>query len=115
MDRRRGPADGASMPYDRPARGSLAELANAFWQPAQADVLAPYVDRYAQVLPELGRAGMLVALSTTSMMFPIVGMAEGDLQRTIDAADGAEVSPLVRRVVVEKIDQQRRMVAARSQ
>jgi hypothetical protein len=26
MDRRRGPADGASMPYDRPARGSLAEL-----------------------------------------------------------------------------------------
>jgi hypothetical protein len=26
MDRRRGPADGASMPADRPAKGSLAEL-----------------------------------------------------------------------------------------
>jgi hypothetical protein len=26
MDRRRGPADGAGLPWDRPARGSLAEL-----------------------------------------------------------------------------------------
>ncbi|MGZ4596522.1 MAG: aminopeptidase N [Actinomycetes bacterium] len=94
--------------------GSLSDLAAAFWQPSQARVLAPYVQRYVTVLPELGRRGMLSAMATTGMMFPVVGAREDDLDRAIDAASRDDVSPLVRRVVLERVDQARHMLAARA-
>ncbi|MGZ4633027.1 MAG: aminopeptidase N, partial [Actinomycetes bacterium] len=94
--------------------GSLSDLAAAFWQPSQARVLAPYVQRYVTVLPELGRRGMLSAMATTGMMFPVVGAREDDLDRAIDAASRDDVSPLVRRVVLERVDQARHMLAART-
>jgi aminopeptidase N len=94
--------------------GSLGELAAAFWQPSQGEVLAPFVDRYAEVLPELSRAGMLLAMSTSAFMFPLVGVDETGLLRALEAARRDDVSPLVRRTVEERVDQVRRMLAARA-
>ncbi|MDQ1629748.1 MAG: aminopeptidase [Actinomycetota bacterium] len=93
---------------------SLHDLAASFWQPSQAALLAPYAERYVAALPQLSRAGMLVALSTTSAMFPVVGVVASDLDRTVDAAADPEISPLVRRVVLEKADQVRHMLTARA-
>ncbi|MDX6213358.1 MAG: aminopeptidase, partial [Frankiales bacterium] len=94
--------------------GSLGELAAAFWQPAQAEILAPFADRYVEVLPELSRAGMVLSLATTSFMFPVVGVDEAGLVRAVDAAHRADISPLVGRTVEGRADQVRRMLAARA-
>ena len=94
--------------------GSLSELASAFWQPSQREVLAPFADRYVEVLPELSRTGMLYAMSTSSFMFPVVGSDEAGLARAVEAARRDDVSPLVGRTVVERADQVRRMLAARA-
>ena len=94
--------------------GSLAELAAAFWQPAQYDVLAPFASRYAELLPELSRAGMLTAMTTSAAMFPVVGIDSAGLAVALEAARRADVSPLVRRTVEERADQVRRMLAARA-
>jgi aminopeptidase N len=94
--------------------GSLGELATAFWQPGQAEVLAPFVDRYVEVLPDLSRAGMLLAMATSAFMFPVVGVDVAGLLRAQVAARSDDVSPLVRRTVEERADQVRRMLAARA-
>ncbi len=104
----------ASMVDRKVPMGSMAELAGAFWQPSQAEVLAPYVDRYAESLPELSRAGMLLAMTTSAFMFPLVGIDEAGLLRALEASGQDDVSPLVRRTVVERVDQARRMLAARA-
>ncbi len=94
--------------------GSLGELASAFWQPGQPEVLAPFVDRYVEALPDLSRAGMLLAMTTSGWMFPVVGVDEAGLLRAQEAARSDDVSPLVRRTVEERVDQVRRMLAARA-
>ena len=104
----------AGMVERKVPMGSMAELAVAFWQPSQADVLAPYVDRYSESLPELSRAGMLLAITTSTYMFPLVGIDEAGLLRALEAARQDDVSPLVRRTVKERVDQARRMLASRA-
>ena len=94
--------------------GSLGEFASAFWQPGQREVLAPFADRYVEVLPELSRTGMLYAMSSSSFMFPVVGADEAGLERAVQAARRDDVSPLVGRTVEERADQVRRMLAARA-
>ena len=104
----------AGMVERKVPMGSMAELAVAFWQPSQPDVLAPYVDRYSESLPELSRAGMLLAITTSSYMFPLVGIDEAGLLRALEAARQDDVSPLVRRTVEGRVDQARRMLASRA-
>jgi aminopeptidase N len=94
--------------------GALADLSAAFWQPAQAPLLTPYVDRYLAALPELSKSGMIAAMSTTATMFPVVGFRTDDVARTKEAAAAEDVSPLVRRVVLERVDTVERMLAARA-
>ena len=76
--------------------------------------MAPYADRYLELLPELSRAGMLTAMTTSAAMFPVVGIDSAGLAVALEAARRADVSPLVRRTVEERADQVRRMLAARA-
>jgi len=105
----------AAVVARRVPSGSLSELAASFWQPAQAPLLAPYVDRYAAVLDDLGNAGMLVALSTAGIMFPLVGPDRARLDRLVEQVSTPEMSPLVRRVVTERAEALRHMLTARGQ
>ena len=92
--------------------GSVRELGSAFWQPLQADLLSPFVDRYQQALPTMGDGGMIAAMVASGSLFPRVGSDEADLGRLLEAAQEPAVHPIVRRAVVERCDQRRRMLRA---
>ena len=93
--------------------GSTFEVASAFWQPSQADALAPFAERYIDALPRLGLAGMISAMSIGSSMFPLVGVSPDYVDRVVSAAEGPGVSPVVARGVLVRADQLRRMLSAR--
>jgi len=93
--------------------GSLRELSSALWQPSQGELLAPYAGRYLEALPALGRAGMIVAMSTASMMFPVVGADDVFVRQVKEAAEREDVSPVVRGRVLERTDQLTRMLRSR--
>jgi aminopeptidase N len=93
--------------------GSLGEVATAFWQPSQADVLAAYAERYEAAVPELGSAGMIPAMATAYAMFPVVGVGQDFVDRAVSLAEHPDVSPVVGRNVLERADQLKRMLAAR--
>jgi aminopeptidase N len=95
--------------------GSLRIVARAFWQTAQADVLAPFADRYLKALPELSRLGMIPAMSASAAMFPYVGTGAAFADQVEAVARSSDVSPVVTGRVLESADQLRRMVAARGQ
>lgn len=93
--------------------GSLGEVATAFWQPSQADVLEPFAERYEAAVPELGSAGMIPAMAKAYFMFPLVGVNEDFVDRAVSLTEHPDVSPVVGRSVLELADQLKRMLAAR--
>jgi aminopeptidase N len=93
--------------------GSLYEVSRAFWQPSQADALAPFAERYLDVLPTIGRGAMIPAMAVAYTMFPWYGVDPSYVDRVIAAAEDDAVSPLVSARVLEGADQLRRMLAAR--
>ncbi len=95
--------------------GSFREIAPAFWQPSQADLLAPFAERYLAELPGLGSAGMIVAMSTAGAMFPLHGVGEDFVERVTAVASAPDVSPVVRQRVLEAADQLSRRLRARGQ
>jgi aminopeptidase N len=92
---------------------SLADAGRAFWQPAQAALLAPYADRYLTELPALNDAGMLAAMGMVRAMFPVVGVDLAFVARVEQAATGDTLSPVIARSLREQADRLRRMVSAR--
>jgi aminopeptidase N len=92
--------------------GLFGTVTDGFWQRGQADVLAPYADRYVEVLPELGGAGMISAIHWTRRLFPLTGIDEAYLDRVCAAASGA--TPVVRARVLQRADEVRRMLRARA-
>ncbi len=93
--------------------GSMRALGEAFWQPSQADLLAPYAERYLAELAVLGRGGMIPAMATSGALFPVVGVDADYLPRLEAAARDRAVNPVVARTVTERSDLLRRMLAAR--
>jgi aminopeptidase N len=100
--------DGRKVPI-----GSLSELSTAFWQPSQADVLAPFSERYLDVLPALGRSAMIPAMTTSAAMFPMVGVDDAYVDRVVAVANGPDVSPVVSKRVLERADRLHWMLVAR--
>jgi aminopeptidase N len=95
--------------------GSFDEVAPAFWQPGQAEVLAPYAERYESVLPELGSTGMIPAMLRAYAMFPVVGADREFVERVVALTDNPDVSPAVGRSVLDRADQLKRMLTARGE
>jgi len=95
--------------------GNMREVALAFWQTSQPELLAPFAERYLAALPALGGAGMIVAMVTASAMFPISGAGAEFLERVNAVATTSEVSPVVRQRVLERADQLSRRLRARGE
>ena len=91
--------------------GSVASVAAAFWRPGQDAVLAPFVERYLDLLPRLDGAGMLVGSVFAGRLFPLFAVDEDLLARAEAAAAGA--APIVRQPVLERADLVRRMLRSR--
>ncbi len=73
--------------------GNMREVALAFWQPSQGEVLAPFGERYLAALPALGGAGMLVAMVIGVAMFPISGAGQEFLDRVHAVATSSRRQP----------------------
>jgi aminopeptidase N len=95
--------------------GSVEEIAAGFYQPEQAELLAPYAARYLEILPALWTArGGHLRVRLAEALFPVTA-AGPDLLAQIDAflADG-ERDPGLVRVLAERRDQVRRAIASRA-
>jgi aminopeptidase N len=91
---------------------SFGKVSTAFWRPGQDALLAPYAGRYLELLPELDRGGMIVAMVFTGRLFPLFGADEAFLARA-EAAAGTG-APVVRKKLLEKADLVRRMLRSRA-
>jgi aminopeptidase N len=90
---------------------SVVDLARWFWQPHQSDLLAPYAQRYLAELPDLERRhGWLDAKVRAQRMFPFVGWS-ADL---VERAERLPLTPLVRKVLTEQLDDLRRALAVQA-
>jgi aminopeptidase N len=104
----------ALLAGDRVPLGSAGDVARALWQRTQAEVLSPFVERYVSALGEMGSGGMIPAMVASAALFPTVGVDAARLSAIEEAAAAPDVNPIVRRTVVERGDELRRMLAARS-
>jgi aminopeptidase N len=92
----------------------LFATCEGFWHPGQADVTAPYVERFFAEIAGTAdiRSGMAMTMSTWRM-FPRLAVARS----TIDLADGLvaddNVAPSIRRTVSDLTDDLRRAVEVR--
>jgi len=91
---------------------SVGQVATAFWRPGQDELVQPYVGRYLEILPGLHESGMIPAMSYSGGLFPLHGVGEPFLQQAEAAA--ASAAPVVEKRVLERVDELRRMLAARA-
>jgi aminopeptidase N len=93
---------------------SLRGMGQAFWQPGQHEVLAPYADRFLQELPRISGQGMLSGITRVSTMFPYFGVDSAFVTRVEAAADESGTTPLLRARLLECADRLARMLRARA-
>jgi aminopeptidase N len=105
---------GAAVVDRKVPMGMLVEFGAAFWQPEQASLLAPFVDRFVEAIPDFSTIGMIPAMTISAVMFPVIGIDEPGLARILAAGQDDGASPLVSRTIAERADQVRRMLAARA-
>jgi aminopeptidase N len=87
-------------------------VAAAFWCPGQDDLLAPYAERYLELLPDLHHGGMIPGMVYTARLFPMFAIDEAFLVRAQAAA--RQAAPVVRQTLLERSDKVRRMLRARA-
>ncbi|MFI7541979.1 aminopeptidase N [Actinoplanes sp. NPDC049599] len=92
--------------------GAFAQVAGAFWRPGQDELLAPYAEKYLDLLPGFDRGGMIPAMRSTGRLFPLHGIDESFLDRAEKAAEKA--APVVRKTLSERADLVRRMLRSRA-
>ena len=101
------------LAVDRTVRiGSFGQIASAFWAPGQDELLAPYADKYLELVPGLDRGGMIMAMVFTGRLFPRFGIDEAFLGRAEETV--GQVVPVVRKTLLEKADLVRRMLRSRA-
>jgi aminopeptidase N len=93
--------------------GSSYEIAQAFWQRSQPEVLAPFGPRFLEGLAQMGSGGMIPAMVASGVLFPRVGVDAPFLDRLVTAVEASGVNPIVAHTVIERGDELRRMLAAR--
>src|SRR5262249_19307073 len=95
--------------------GELRKVGNAFWRRSQGGILAPYADRYLELLPTLHLHGMVPAMAMSGVLYPGAGVGADFVDRALEAARADDVAPVVGRTVVELTDRLRRMLTARGE
>ena len=91
--------------------GSVHQVAAAFWRPGQDDLLAPYAQRYLNLVPDLHRGGMTPAMEFTNQLFPLFAIDQTFLDTAQTAA--RQAAPVVRKTLTERADVVRRMLHSR--
>jgi aminopeptidase N len=92
---------------------AAGQVAAAFWRPAQDTLLAPYAERYLDLIPRLHQGGMIPAMSFTSHLFPPYAVDPEYIDEAQKTAQ--EAAPVVRTTLLERSDAVRRMLHARAQ
>jgi aminopeptidase N len=92
--------------------GSVNQVAAGFWRPGQDDLLAPYTQRYLDLIPHLDRGGMLPAMVFTNRLFPPFAIDQAYIEKAQESAQQA--APVVRNTLMERADIVRRMLQSRS-
>jgi len=90
----------------------LPEMAAAFWQPMQEELLRPYAARFLEALPGISGFGFLTAYALARSLFPVYGV-DGGFPDQAEKAVAGDVSAVVVREVRERADLLRRVLAAR--
>jgi aminopeptidase N len=90
---------------------SVSQVARAFWRPGQEHLLAPYLQRYLALVPDLGQGGATPAPVFTSWLFPLFAVDESFVEKAVAAADDSE--PVVRKTLRNRADVVLRMVRSR--
>ncbi|KAA0940409.1 aminopeptidase N [Streptomyces apricus] len=91
---------------------SVGQVADAFWRPGQDALLAPYAERYLELLPRLHQGGMILAMVFAGRLFPPYAV---DAAYVEDARQAArEAAPVVRTTLLERSDTVLRMLASRA-
>ncbi|MFI1568934.1 aminopeptidase N [Streptomyces sp. NPDC020490] len=91
---------------------SVGQVATAFWRPAQDELLAPYTQRYLDLLPRLHQGGMIPAMVFTSRLFPPYAIDAAYIDKAQQAVHDA--APVVRNMLLERSDAVARMLRARA-
>ncbi|HEY3007720.1 MAG TPA: aminopeptidase N [Micromonosporaceae bacterium] len=104
--------EGVFEKHDVPI-GSVRDIATAFWRPGQEDLLIAYADRFRAAMPSMHEAGMVPAIVLSFTMFPFFGVDESFPDAVDASAQAPDVSPVVRKNVMEQTDQLRRILVAR--
>ncbi|MFB9235843.1 aminopeptidase N [Plantactinospora siamensis] len=91
---------------------ALTEVAEAFWDPTQDAVLAPFAERFVAELPRLTEGGMTVVMAVTGALFPLHGVARDFPERAVTVAAG--LPPLVAARTRGFADELSKMLRARA-
>jgi aminopeptidase N len=94
--------------------GLVRDVATAFWRPGQEELLTAYTERFRAALPSMHHAGMVLAMTLSSAMFPFFGVDAEFADAVERSAQAPDVSPVVRRNVLEQTDRLRRVLIARA-
>jgi aminopeptidase N len=92
----------------------LFAIAEGFWDPAQTELTAPYVERYFTDIAHTGeiRSGMAVAMTVTRI-FPKYAVDEAVIARAETLIADETVAPSIRRTTADHTDDLRRAIAVR--
>ncbi|NEA31481.1 aminopeptidase N [Streptomyces sp. SID13031] len=92
----------------------LFATCEGFWDPAQAELTAPYVERYFTEIAHTGeiRAGMAVAM-TVARIFPRFAVDEAAVRQAEALIADETVAPSIRRTSADQTDDLRRALAVR--
>ncbi|GGL19593.1 aminopeptidase N [Mangrovihabitans endophyticus] len=88
-----------------------AAVTTAFWRPGQEELLAPYPEKFLDLLPDLGRGGSITSMTYAGRLFPTVAVGADFLDRVEEAS--GEATPAVRKILLERADLMRRVLRAR--
>jgi aminopeptidase N len=91
-----------------------AEVMSAFHQFGQEDLLAPYVERYFAVLPEVWESRDLPdALAFVERMYPRLIVSKDTVERTDRHLAGDDIPAPIRRLLLEGKDGVERAIRTR--
>ena len=99
----------------RPHRARSApssRSATAFWRPGQEHLLAPYRQRYLDLVPDFDRGGMIIGSAYTMALFPLFAVDDAFLAHVRAASETA--TPAVAKPLLERADLVRRMLRSRA-
>jgi aminopeptidase N len=97
-----------------PSGFPLIDFAQCFWRPVQHELMVPWAHRFLDELTNLGGGGGLLALSGMVRHMRPTSCDEAWLERAQDLAEGDQLAPAIRNVLLLAVDHLTRVLDAQS-